>query len=380
MADPLDVMEREIEAQGAFVPVCWRAVCEQLSAALPASLAERVERVHLVGCGDSHQAGLAASFAFGSWAGMRTEAHMALEFTSHHAAGLGPGDLVVPISNSGKVARTVEAAVMARGRGARVLAVTGQPEGRLAQESDAVIGTGGAQTVGLTPGTHSFVASLVTVWCLAHHLAVVRGRGDSPGIRRAESDIGRMPTLCGEMLSRCRTIPEGVIDLLSSSTLIQVLGAGPAWAMAQCAQMKFLEAAAVTALPFELEEWAHSGFFLTEPTTPLLLLAPAGRSLFRAKEIIQAAVAMGASVIAVVPDDRDAAWEKAVHVIAIPGDVDELLSPLPLALSVQMLALHAARRLGATPLGFDSARRREVNFEQIFGSEIRCEPPGGVGE
>jgi glucosamine--fructose-6-phosphate aminotransferase (isomerizing) len=283
---------------------------------------------------------------------------------------------VVPISNSGKVARTVEAAVMARSRGARVLAVTGRPDGRLAQESDAVIGTGGAQTVGLTPGTHSFVASLVTGWCLAHHLAVVRGRSDSPAVGRVESEIGRMPALCEEMLDRCRAVPEGVIDLLLTSSSIQALGAGPAWAIAQCVQMKFLEAAAITALPFELEEWAHSGFFLTGPKTALLLLAPAGRSLFRAREIIRAAVAMGASVIAVVPDADDPAWADATHIAPVPGDVDELISPLLLALPVQMLALQVARRRGATPLGFDSERRREVNFEQIFDSEIRGEPPG----
>jgi glucosamine 6-phosphate synthetase-like amidotransferase/phosphosugar isomerase protein len=380
MGDPLDVMEREIEAQGAFVPICWRTVAEQLSSTLPASLARGIERVHLVGCGDSHQAGLAASFAFEAWADVGAEAHMALEFTSHHAAHLGPGDLVVPISNSGRVARTVEAAVMARGRGARVLAVTGRPDGRLAQESDAVIGTGGAQTVGLTPGTHSFVASLITVWGLAHHLAILRGRGESSAVRRAESDIGRMPALCDEMLGHCRAIPERVIALFSTSTPIQVLGAGPAWAIAQCAQMKFLEAAAVTALPFELEEWAHSGFFLTGPETSLVLLAPEGRSLFRAREIVRAAVAMGASVIAVVPDADDPAWGEAAHVIPIPGDVDEMMSPLLLALPVQMLALQVARRCGATPLGFDSDRRREINFEQIFDSEIRREPPGGLGE
>ena len=112
MSDPLDVMEREISAQSDLVVRCLASVAPQLDHLLPRDLSQRIKRVHLVGCGDSFQAGLAARLAFEQWGGLWTEAHMALEFNAHRSPRIGPGDLVVPISNSGKVARTVETAVM----------------------------------------------------------------------------------------------------------------------------------------------------------------------------------------------------------------------------------------------------------------------------
>ncbi len=53
MTDPLDRMEREIDSQVDFLPSCLKSLRDQLKSVLPASEAAAVERVHLVGCGDS---------------------------------------------------------------------------------------------------------------------------------------------------------------------------------------------------------------------------------------------------------------------------------------------------------------------------------------
>src|SRR5919199_5012638 len=58
-------------------------------------------RIYLVGCGDSHYAGLATRFAFERWSGIPTEALESLEF-SRYAVEAAPADaLVVAVSNSG---------------------------------------------------------------------------------------------------------------------------------------------------------------------------------------------------------------------------------------------------------------------------------------
>ena len=48
-------------------------------------------RVYLVGCGDSHYAGLATRFAFERWSGIPTEALESLEF-SRYAVHSAPPD------------------------------------------------------------------------------------------------------------------------------------------------------------------------------------------------------------------------------------------------------------------------------------------------
>ncbi len=52
-------------------------------------------RVYLVGCGDSHYAGLATRFAFERWSGVPTEALESLEFSRyavHSAPSRTPGE------------------------------------------------------------------------------------------------------------------------------------------------------------------------------------------------------------------------------------------------------------------------------------------------
>jgi glucosamine--fructose-6-phosphate aminotransferase (isomerizing) len=375
MTDPLDRMEREIDSQVDFLPICLQSLRDQLRSVLPPSEAAAVERVHLVGCGDSYQAGLATTLAFGRWAGLPAEAHLALEFTGYRTPLLGAKDLVVPISNSGRVARTVEAAVMAKARGVPVLAITGDGDGHLARETGRALVTDAAEGVGVTPGTHSFLASLAGAWEIARHLAEVRHSAGPEEVAAVDNALDELPGLMKRLLEECRAWPEPVLALFEAGVPAHILGAGPAWAMALCAQMKLLESAALTALPFELEEWAHSGFFLATSNTPVMILVPPGESVARAKEIVKAPLALGAPLVVIAPAGEQSAWGSTAHHIELPADLSETLSPALIALPIQTLALALARRRAATPLGFDDARRREINFEQIFDSEVRGEPP-----
>src|SRR5919201_5233065 len=92
-------------------------------------------RVYLVGCGDSHYAGLATRFAFERWAGIPTEALESLEF-SRYAIESAPADaLVIAVSNSGRVVRTVECARVANERGIAPPGLTHHPASSLGQKA-----------------------------------------------------------------------------------------------------------------------------------------------------------------------------------------------------------------------------------------------------
>src|SRR5438128_2524260 len=90
-------------------------------------------RVYLVGCGDSHYAGLATRFAFERWSGIPTEALESLEFSRYAIESAPPDALVIAVSNSGRVVRTVECARVAEERGIQSLGLTYNPQSPLAQ-------------------------------------------------------------------------------------------------------------------------------------------------------------------------------------------------------------------------------------------------------
>ena len=146
--------------------------------AAAAKLPMRVpSRVYLVGCGDSHYAGLATRFAFERWSGIPTEALESLEF-SRYAVHSAPSDaLVIAVSNSGRVVRTVECARVARERGIASLGLTYNPASPLADAASMLLAWT-YQDVGFGPGTLSYLASLVGLYAVAVRLGQLTGRLD----------------------------------------------------------------------------------------------------------------------------------------------------------------------------------------------------------
>ena len=94
-----------------------------------------VKRIYLVGCGDSHHAPVGAELAFHQLTGVPTQALSSLPFSRYTAGFLpdtGPKtNLVICVSVSGEVSRTIEAMDLARKAGATAVALTGNPGGPL---------------------------------------------------------------------------------------------------------------------------------------------------------------------------------------------------------------------------------------------------------
>jgi glucosamine--fructose-6-phosphate aminotransferase (isomerizing) len=335
-------------------------------------------RVYLVGCGDSHYAGLATRFAFERWSGIPTEALESLEF-SRYAIQSAPSDaLVIAVSNSGRVVRTVECARVAGERGIASLGLTYNPDSPLADATRMLL-PWTYQDVGFGPGTLSYLASLVGLYAVAVRLGQLNGQLDD---RRAAGILQAIAASGDDVAATidASTQPSAeVASTLTSDGLVCIIGGGPNYATAVFGMAKFIEAAAYPAVGQELEEWAHEQNFCTRSGTSTFVLAPAGASLDRAREQLQAVRDMQGQAIAIcaADDTEPAGLADAVLPVQLPDD--ELLSPLVTPLPLELVALAFAQRLGRTMLGFDDDRRRAVNFRQIFGSTDPLETVGASG-
>ena len=107
-----------------------------------------VERVAFVACGSAYHAGLLGRYALEEWARIRAEAEVASEYRYRDPI-LGPGDLVVGISQSGETADTLAAMRLARDRGARVLALTNTMGSQATRDADSVLYTRAGLEVGV---------------------------------------------------------------------------------------------------------------------------------------------------------------------------------------------------------------------------------------
>jgi glucosamine--fructose-6-phosphate aminotransferase (isomerizing) len=318
--------------------------------------------VYLVGCGDSHYAGLSTQLAFERWSGIPTHALPSLEFSRYRVELAPPGAWTVCVSNSGKVVRTVEAAANARARGLAAIGVTYDPDSRLADTADVTLAFRYGDP-GFGPGTISYVASLGALYALAVRAAELAGR-DVGGL--IESVQAQSET-CSETIDLAGPAAERLAERLPDGAKIDVVGGGPGYGSALFGRAKLIESAHTPGGAHELEEWAHEEFFCTGPGTTTIVLAPSGASHDRAVEQLEAAKQIGAAAVAVCAPTAPAAAAADV-VLPVAGDPREELSPLTGCIPLELLAYYYASKRGLTMLGFDDEQRKALNFRQIFGT------------
>jgi glutamine---fructose-6-phosphate transaminase (isomerizing) len=334
----------------------------------------RPSRVYLVGCGDSHYCGLATRYAFERWTGIPTEALESLEFSRYALDSAPPDALVVAVSNSGRVTRTVECALFARQRGIPSLALTYVPDSRLAQTASMVLPWSYAD-VGFGPGTLSYLASLVGLYAVALRLGQLADRVPPARLSERLESIAALGDAIAHTIEACRPVAEELAASIDPSGALSIIGGGPNYGTALFGMAKFIEAAAFNAVGQELEEWAHEQYFCTGPGTHTLVVAAPGASVDRAREQLRAVRDVGGRSVAICDASDTETAAVADAVLPVSGSADELLSPIVNAVPLELLSLAFAQRLGRTMLGFDDKRRQEVNFRQIFDSAI----PTGAG-
>jgi glucosamine 6-phosphate synthetase-like amidotransferase/phosphosugar isomerase protein len=325
-------------------------------------------RIYLVGCGDSHYCGLGTRLAFERWTGVPTEALESLEFSRYVAPHAPSDSLVVCVSNSGRVARTVESAMIARERGMTAIALTFDATSRLGTVCDHVL-TFGYEDVGFGPGTLSYVTSLAGLYVIALRVAELRGRMTEAGVAGELAALAGQADVLEAAIASGDPVAERLGSELDAGARVHIIGGGPSQGTALFGMAKLIEAAALPAVGQELEEWAHEQYFCTGPGTLTVVVAPPGAATDRAREQLAAVRDVGgtSAVVCHAGDAETAAMADAVLPI---GEVPEELSPLAYCIPLELLAYHFATSKGAVMLGFDDARRMEVNFRQIFGSRI----------
>jgi glucosamine--fructose-6-phosphate aminotransferase (isomerizing) len=326
-------------------------------------------RMYFVGCGDSHFCGLAARYATELWTGIATEALESLEF-SRYAVRTAPADaLVVAVSNSGEVARSVEALKYARQAGMRAVGITYKPDSRLAANADEIIAYD-YRDVGFGPGTMSYVASVLSLLAVALRVGRLTGRLDDVGVLSALDSIMALAPVLRDTIAASNEPACRLAEQIADQTQVFVLGAGPNYGTALFAMAKMIESARHNTVAQQLEEWAHEQYFCCGPGTTTIVIAPPGASLDRAREQLQAVRDMKGTAVAICAADDEQTRALADVVIPVVGTVDEPLSPLVYLAASELLAMHVGMHTQKVMLGFDDDWRRKVNLRQIFGSAI----------
>jgi len=355
----IDVMRKEILTITDVVSGVMADADGHITALAKRLAASGVRHLWLTGCGDSAFAGLASELAFQRHAGLTAHPVHALELARYRARALPADSAVIAISFSGKVGRTIEAAIQARRAGHHVVALTNSAASPLAAACNEMLPVDVA-TLGFSPGTSTYVAMLSTLLRLAAALGDLHDD--------ACSLTGMLAGLPGQVEATLRDSADAsalAARAMLSADWIAFLGAGPNEATARFGAAKLFEGPQRLGVSVSIEEWAHEQYFVTSRGDPVVLVNPTGAGHDRGEEILAELRFIGASPVVI--SDREPAGPAVAGELYVPlaSGAGEEVSPVTACLPLALIGFHLARLTGKRSYNFSGDAARTEHYETI---------------
>jgi glucosamine--fructose-6-phosphate aminotransferase (isomerizing) len=297
----------------------------------------------IVACGTSYHAGLIGRYAIEEWARVPVEVEIASEYRYRNPV-LGPGDLVIGISQSGETADTLAAMRTARERGAAVMAITNIMGSQATREADGVLYTRAGLEI-CVAASKTFVAQVVAMYLLGLRLAELRGSLPAEVLRARIAEVKHLPHHVAEMLEHGLAGLEAVAREYGKADFFLYLGRHVGLPVALEGALKLKEISYIATDAYAAGEMKHGPIALLDESTPVVVVATDSPVLEKVVSNMQEVRARGARVIAVASEGNAQIGRHADKVITVPR-TDWMLAPLLAVIPLQLLAYHIARARG----------------------------------
>jgi glutamine---fructose-6-phosphate transaminase (isomerizing) len=310
---------------------------------IDAQLLRSLRRVVVVACGTAYHAGLIGRYAIEEWSRVPVEVEIASEYRYRNPV-VGPGDLVIGISQSGETADTLAAMRTARGRGAAVLAITNIMGSQATREADGVLYTRAGLEVSVA-ATKTFLAQVVAMYLVALRLAELRGTLEPATLAQMISELKRLPHLINDVLEHgdqeLRTIAEQNRD----AEFFLYLGRHVGLPVALEGALKLKEISYTATDAYAAGEMKHGPIALLDESTPVVVVATDSPVLEKVVSNIEEVRSRGARVIVVASEGNEQIAQHAADVIQVP-QTHWMLAPALAVVPLQLLAYYIARERG----------------------------------
>ena len=303
---------------------------------------KKLERIVIIACGTSYNAGLLGKYLFESLAGIHTDVDISSEFRYSNPV-LGESSLVVAISQSGETADTLAAAREAKTYGCSTLAITNVAGTTLSREVENILYIRAGPEIGVA-ATKTFTSQLIALYLLAIHFAKIKKSISVARSKRLLVSMKRLPGMMQQILNSKELINKQA-ERFSRARDYFFLGRSLNYPVAMEGALKLKEISYIHAEGYAAGELKHGPLALISGDTPVVALATRASTYDKMLNNIKEVKARGAPVIAVACMD-DTEIEKYVDAVIRVPVTDELLYPVLNSVVVQLLAYYTASALG----------------------------------
>jgi len=297
-----------------------------------------IKRIIFIACGTSYHASMVGEFLVEALARIPVEVDLASEFRYRDPI-LGPGDLVVAVSQSGETLDTMEAIREAKKKGAQILAISNVVESSIPRLSDHAFYTHAGPEIGVA-STKAFTTQLIAMTLFAIYLGRRTGALSRERAR--------------ELLAELTQLPNKMRDVVESGAQLQVLarryghatgflflGRGAQYPIALEGALKLKEISYIHAEGYAAGEMKHGPIALIDEHLPVVVLAPRGPFYEKVVSNLAEVRARQGKVLALATKGDAEIGGHADDVILVPDSAIEL-QPILTVLPLQLLAYYVA--------------------------------------
>jgi glucosamine--fructose-6-phosphate aminotransferase (isomerizing) len=302
-----------------------------------------LRRIVIVACGTSYHAGLIGRYAIEEWARVPVEMDIASEYRYRNPV-VGPGDLVVGITQSGETADTLAAMRLAREAGAKVLTVTNIMGSQATRDSDAVLYTRAGLEIGVA-ATKTFLAQVAAMYLLGLRIAELRGSLPASRIAELVAELKALPSKIEETLAAVEEPVLAVATAHSKQNFFLYLGRHIGLPVCLEGALKLKEISYIPTDAYAAGEMKHGPIALLDESTPVVCVATDSPVLEKVLSNVEEVRARGAQTIGITTAGGERAAEVADETIEV-ARTDWILQPIVAILPLQLLAYDIARARG----------------------------------
>jgi len=298
-----------------------------------------VTNIIIVACGTAYHAGMCGKYILEELCRIHVDVELSSEFRYRNPL-IADNTLVIAISQSGETADTLAAVREAKKKKAKVLAICNVLGSTLVRDSDGVIYTHAGPEIGVA-STKAYTAQLGVLYLLALYLA---------GLKEALSRQKIVDLL--ETLQECPGLQEKILKDQDKIKAIAhkhshfgsflFLGRNINYPMALEGALKLKEISYIPAEGYAAGEMKHGPIALIDEYRAVVCIVPSTSKVYeKIYSNIQEIHSRRGKIIAIATEGDDKIMEFTREVIYTPK-IEELFSPLIIALPLQLLAYHVA--------------------------------------
>lgn len=297
-----------------------------------------IKRIVFVACGTSYHASLVGEFLIEGLARIPVEVELASEFRYRDPL-IGPGDVVIAVSQSGETLDTMEAVRESKRKGAKVIAISNVLESSIPRLADATFYTHAGPEIGVA-STKAFTTQLVALALLAIYLGRRTGKLTRARARELNDELLALPTKMQDVVEHGAQL-QTLARRYGNAKGFLFLGRGAQFPIALEGALKLKEISYIHAEGYAAGEMKHGPIALIDEHLPVVVLAPQGPTYEKVVSNLAEVRARAGKVIAIATRGDKDIGAQAEDVVVIPDTAVEF-QPILTVLPLQMLSYYVA--------------------------------------